>query len=343
MTAWSSGPVRIGLIGLGWGERVAVAMRALAGVELAVCFARAPVVREAFARRFGCRPAESFDALLDDDRLDGVVLMTPNATHRELAIQAMKAGKHVLVTKPIATTLEDAMAMIRTARETGRILAVGHQSRRHPALRILKQFIDDGGLGPVRTIEGNTSSATGLRVTRGNWRSRMEECPGGPLLQLGIHYIDNFQYFFGPVERVTASFEKIGGGAVDPDTSTVLLRFDAGMAGYLGCSYVTPHTRWIRVSGEKATALFEADGSLVLHAASEMRVLLPAASDGSAVRRGVLAAEVEELAACIRTGEAPETGGRAGARNLAVVLAAVESHRRGVPVDVEALLRAAGL
>jgi len=275
----------------------------------------------------------------------GIVIMTPNSTHRDLAVSAMRAGKHVLVTKPIATTLADTSDMIRVAHETGRILAVGHQSRRHPALRALKRQIIAGELGPLRLIEGNTSSPTGLGVRAGEWRADAAECPGGPLTQLGIHYVDNFQHFLGPVRSVSARLAKSSDGAIETDTATVVMDFASGAAGYLGSSYVIPHSRWIRVAGEKGTAHFHADGSLTLTAAEggAARVMVPASADREAVIQQMLAEEVAEFVECIRTGRPPETGGATAARNLAVVLAAVESHRLGSPVVVDDILQAAGI
>ena len=339
----SAKKVRLGLVGLGWGDRVAFAIRDVPDATLAACHARTPGAREAFAARHGVGACATFGGMIADDSLDGIIIMTPNGTHGELAMAAMRAGRHVLVTKPIATTLADAAAMIRTARETGRVLAVGHQSRRHPAMRALKRLIDDGQLGTVKMIEGNTSSPTGLNVVPADWRAQAAECPGGPLIQLGIHYVDNFQHFFGPVRTVSAWLGKTGCGAVEPDTATLCLNFASGTAGYLGSSYVTAKARWIRVSGETGSALFRDDGGLQLLRPSGETMLSPPVADFDTVLRQMLAEEVADFVACLRTGKEPEISGAAAARNLAVVLAAVESHRRARPVAVEELLRAAGL
>jgi predicted dehydrogenase len=283
--------------------------------------------------------------MVTDDSLDGIVIMTPNSTHCELAVAALRAGKHVLVTKPLATTLADAAAMIAAAKEGGRVLSVGHQSRRHPALRRLKTLVDSGALGTPRLIEGNTSSPSGFSVTAGDWRSREAECPGGPLMQLGIHYIDNFQHLLGPVRTVSAWMSRTAASAVDPDTTMTLIGFDAGSSGYLGSSYVTSKARWIRVSGEEASATFAADGSLTVSGKSGelAEVIVPASADRDAVLQQMMAEEIAEFAACIRNNRRPENTAEAGARNLAVVLAAVESHRRSASVVVDELLTAAGL
>jgi len=311
---------------------------------IAACYARSAGARERFAAEFAVRACSTFEGLVNDESLDGIIVMTPNGTHRDLAVAAMRAGRHVLVTKPIATTLKDAADMIRVAHETGRILVVGHQSRRHPAVRALRQLVEANELGLPRLIEGNTSSPTGFDITPVDWRAQAAECPGGPLLQLGIHYVDNFQYLLGPVRTVWARMAKIGDGAVAPDTATVQLKFCSGAFGYLGSSYVTPYSRWIRLSGERAVAEFRADGSMSLCGmeGEVTRVVVPP-QNRAALHREMLLEEVQEFVDCIRQGLSPETGGLAGARNLAVVLAAIESHRTGSPVEIEDLLRTVDL
>lgn len=336
-------PVRLGLVGLAWGERVASAVRGRPEVRLAACHARTPARRDAFAARHGLRAYATYEQMLADRSLEGVVLMTPNGTHRDLAVEALRAGKHVLVTKPIAPTLAEAAEMMATAAACGRTLAVGHQSRRHPALRRLRQLVDSGDLGELRLIEGNTSSPTGPTLAAGHWRTQAAACPGGPLMQLGIHYIDTFQHLLGPVRSVSAWMSGSPGNDTAPDTTLSLFQFHTGAAGYLGSSYVTAHARWIRLTGTEGAAVFQADGSLRVVKEGRDHVVVPPASDRESVLSAMLAEEVGEFAACIRGGSPPEIDGRVGTRNLAVVLAAVESHRCGEPVSVDGILLAAGI
>jgi myo-inositol 2-dehydrogenase / D-chiro-inositol 1-dehydrogenase len=145
----------------------------------------------------------------------------------------------------------------------------------------------------------------------------------------------------GPVRSVWSLHAKLGGGAVDPDTTVTVLTFDHGAQGYLGCSYVSPYTRWIRVAGERGSAIFAADGSLVLQRSDGTcaTVMPPHAGSREEIFQGLLAGEIREFADCIRTGRVPEIDGAQGLRNVAVVLAAVESARRGAVVVVEEMLR----
>ncbi len=330
-------PVRLGLVGLSWGERVARAAATLPTVRLAACFARTATVREEFAGRFGCTACPTYDAMLADASLDGVVVMTPNGTHRELAVAALRAGKHVLVTKPIAANLADARAMIAAAAEAGKLLMVGHQSRRQPAVRKLKALLAEGALGQVASIEGNTSSSTGWTRAPGSWRDTEEECPGGPLLQLGIHYIDNFQYLLGNVVRVAAVHHRLKAGGGPPDVSQVLLELKSGATGTLTSSYVCGPGRWIRLAGTDAVSVFDGAKGLHLTRGSSPPEIVVPPTPMEEIIAASLREELAEFACCIQEGITPETGGAAGARNLAVVLAALESQRRRAWVEVEEL------
>jgi len=121
---------------------------------------------------------------------------------------------------------------------------------------------------------------------------------------------------------------KLGEGPLETDTTILRLTFASGMKGHLRSSYVTAKERWIRVSGANGSARAEGDGSLTLQCAGGATVIVPPAADHEAAHRQILAAEIAEFAECIRSGGILETDGEAGARNLAVVLSAVESHRR---------------
>jgi UDP-N-acetyl-2-amino-2-deoxyglucuronate dehydrogenase len=335
--------VSVGLVGLGWGSRIAAAIRSSAGVTLEACYARTESARIDFSVTHGVRASRTYRELITDGSLHGVIIMTPNSTHRDLTIAALEAGKHVLVTKPISTTLKEAAEMTEAARKCGRVLMVGHQSRRHPALRALKRLVDKGQLGTLNRIEGNTSSPTGLRITADDWRAQPTECPGGPLMQLGIHYVDNFQYLVGPIRHVSAWMGKTSAGALNRDTAAVLVDFGSGASGYLGSSYVVPKTRWIRLSGETGSAHFHDNGTLSVSDVLPKNTTAVLATDNDAVLHDMLAEEISEFADCVRTSKEPEVSCATAARNLAVILAAVESHRQARRVSVDELLYAAGL
>ena len=135
-------------------------------VELYSCFSRDPAKRAAFQEEFGIeRSASSYEELLADPAVEGVLITTPNDTHMEVITQALQAGKAVYTDKPIAHTLEDANRIAAVVAETGSVFAVGHSSRRLSGHREMKRWIDDGRLGEVSLAEANFSNERGLELT----------------------------------------------------------------------------------------------------------------------------------------------------------------------------------
>ncbi len=345
MTLVDSSPVKLGLVGLGdWGAHVALAAQQVPGAEIAACYARSPVTRQAFAERFGCLACSSYDQMVSDDSLAGIIIMTPNQAHREQVSLAAQHGKHCLLTKPIAATIEDGLAIIDACQTAGVILAIGHQSRREAALRRLKQLLSAGELGTPVLVEANISTAGGLNIQPGQWRWSRAECPGGPLIQLGIHHVDSLQYLLGPIVRVLSWQRRTVVEADIDDVTGTLLEFESGLQGYLGSSYASgSEACWIKVYATGADAHYDQLVGLTLSRDSWEKGLVRQSQTGQVsfqVPISTMIEEIDEFATCIRTGKAPEIDGVQGLRNLAVVLAAVRSAETGRAVAVEELLPA---
>jgi predicted dehydrogenase len=279
--------------------------------------------------------------MLNDRSVEGVVVMTPNRAHREQVVAAAAYGKHCLVTKPIATSIQDGEAMIRACMEADVVLSVGHQSRREPALRRLKELLVAGDLGEPVLVEGNFSTGRGGEIQAGQWRWTRDECPGGPLIQLGIHHVDTLQYLLGPIVRVHSWQRRAQVEAEIDDVTCTLLEFESGLLGYLGSIYSSSPACWIKVYGTAANAHYDQHLGLNLSQDSWQRgaVRQPEAK-GIELKAPIptMREEVAEFALCIRTGKKPDIDGVQALRNLAVVLAAVRSGKTGSPVLVDDLL-----
>ena len=131
-------PLKVASVGLGrWGEMLA-GKSAEAGFEVVAGFARTPETREAFAGTYGGRPAGSLEELLSDPDVDAVLLATPHSTHPDLVAQFAAAGKHIFVDKPFTLTVAEGRRAIKAAEEAEVVLQVGHNRRRQPANRRLK-------------------------------------------------------------------------------------------------------------------------------------------------------------------------------------------------------------
>ncbi len=334
--------VHLGIIGLGnWSRQIFHAVDQLPDVTITKCYSRYPDTRKAFAAEFGCAACEQYEHMAGDTQIDGIIVMSANVAHEADVTLAAEQGKHIFVTKPLATTVAAGQRMIDVCRQHGVILAVGHQTRREPAVRKLKEMLDAGELGTVHLVEANYSTPNGLKIKEGDWRCCESECPGGVLIQVGIHAIDSLQYLLGPIRRVL-SWQGDGGLEVKiAGVTTTLLGFESGLRGYLGSSYVSGFSHWIKVYGTKKNAMCSELGGLILTEDSweqgEVRTTVAPGANVTAPMPAIVE-EIAEFARCIRTGEHPEVGGEAALHNLAVVLAAVKSDKMGGPVDIASVL-----
>lgn len=169
---------------------------------VAVCD-RHPERAAALAARYGVDGVHTGpETLLADDRVDAVSLCTANASHAELAVAVLASGRHVLVEKPLATTLADALAVEAAALSSGRVAQVGFVRRFSGNVVALKRFVDAGDLGEIYY-----GRATNLRRAGhpGGWYGDRERSGGGPLIDIGSHVLDLAWYLMGRPEPVSVS------------------------------------------------------------------------------------------------------------------------------------------
>ncbi len=335
-------PVNLGIVGLGnWSRQIFQAVDQVPEVEITGCYSRYPDTRKEFASEFGCFPYEKYAHMTEDPKIEGIIVMSSNLSHEKDVTSAASRGKHIFVTKPISTTIAAGKKIIEVCSQNRVILAVGHQTRREQALRKLKEVLDSGVLGTVHLVEANISTLNGLNIKKGDWRWSEKECPGGALIQIGIHAIDTLQYLLGPISRVFSWQDRDGLEAEIPGVTVTLLEFESGLPGYLGSTYVSCFSHWINVYGTKKNALFHELNGLTLTNDSwgkgEVHEKIAPPARVTAPMPAIVE-EIGEFARCIRTGESPEIGGEAALSSLAVVLAAVESEKLGKSVKIESLL-----
>jgi predicted dehydrogenase len=338
--------VKLGLVGLGdWGHQVALSAELDPGITISACYARSLETRISFAERYGCTSCSNYEEMLQDSTIEGIAVMSPNRAHRDQVVAAAAHGKHCLVTKPIATSIDDGRAMIRACEQAEVILAVGHQSRREPSLRRLRELLAAGDLGTPVLVECNISTGFGLGIQPDQWRWTRDECPGGPLIQLGIHHVDTLQYLFGPIVKVQGWKRRALVRADIDDVTCTLLEFESGLLGYLGSSYASSEACWIKIYGTIANAHYDQHLGLTMSQDSwEHGPVREQRATGTELKAPIptMREEVAEFAECIRTGKKPDVDGVQALRNLVVVLAAIQSGETDNPVSVDDLLLRGG-
>jgi predicted dehydrogenase len=329
--------IGVALVGLGmWGKRLGAAVGRTPGLRLVTCFSRNEAHRQAGAAEFGCAAAPSFEAAIEPPEVQGVLLVTPNHLHAEQAIACAERGKHIFVEKPIADTLADGRAIEAACRAAGVTLLVGHAFRRLGAARKVKQLLEAGTLGTVVLAEANFSLPGVL--TPDKWRAYRATCPGGPLLQLGIHHADTLQYWLGPVSRVQGSFARLVTPAEIDDVGVALLEFANGARGVLSSSYVSPKSFSLRLYGSAANLDYETDMSIwpqaeLMDAATTLTLQTKSGVETISFEPGdMLVEELAEFARCIGGEAVPETGAGEALAALEVIRGAMDAHE-GVKCD----------
>ncbi len=208
----------------------------------AVCDLNEKTGRE-IAERFNTVFYRDYSEMLDREIIDAVSIAVPTSLHRNVALYCIERGKHVLVEKPLADTLESARAVMRAAEENKVNLAVGHIERFNPAVRKLGEIIKKGELGKVTTIIARRVGTVPPQIRDSN-----------VIVDTAIHDIDIFSYLLGKQPRVV---QAVAGRAIlrqRDDYADVLLRYD-GTNGFIQVNWITPvKIRNLAVTGTKGYA-----------------------------------------------------------------------------------------
>lgn len=327
--------VRVAVLGMGWWSDVlADGIQRGEDLEITACFTRSPEKRLAFAEKYGCHAADSYEDILNDGSIEAIINTTPNNVHLETTRQAAQAGKHVFLDKPIANTVGEGLQIAEICKQADVILSLGYQRRRQSQFRWIRQQIDAGNFGKLVQAEANISRDRLGKIDLTSWRYQASGMPGGVMLQIGIHYVDVLEYLMGEVVRVMGRSNQLVLPGDNPDVANLILEHENGAISNLTASYASASEYYMmNIYGKEMSAYYDLFGGLRYlkrHEDQPTSVPLGKADD--------IRAELDEFAACIRTGKKPETDGFWASRNLAVIKAGVKSAREGRVVEVSEIL-----
>jgi predicted dehydrogenase len=248
MEALAEDPLPIGLAGLGyWGPNLARNFADLPGAELAWLCDQDEERLERYAARFpAARLTTRFEDLLVDDELTAVAIATPVVTHFDLTRQALLAGKHVFVEKPLALSAALGEQLVALAEERGLVLMPGHLLLYHPGVAKLKELVDAGELGRLLYVYGNRQNLGQIR--------RDENA----LWSLGAHDLSVILHLVGeePVEAWARGESFLNPGV--EDVVFCYLRFPSGTVAHMHLSWLDPHKmRRMTVVGDRKMAVFD--------------------------------------------------------------------------------------
>ncbi|WNR42237.1 Gfo/Idh/MocA family protein [Paenibacillus roseipurpureus] len=248
--------IRIGIIGAGnIGNVHMETIKTLPGAQLAgVTDVYLPLAEKRAKEHQIEKVYANSDQLLGDPSIDAVVIAVSNEWHAPIAVQALEAGKHVLLEKPMAIDLASARLIVEAERKAGKVLMIPHQMRWEAPAIAVKEQVEKGALGQIYHAKATYLRRKGIPGW-GTWFTQMDKSGGGPLIDLGVHMLDLSLYLMGnpkPVSVYGATYAEFGPrkqgigtwgapnwqGKFDvEDLATALVKFDNGATLSLDVSW----------------------------------------------------------------------------------------------------------
>lgn len=308
--------------------------------KLVAIASKEPAHAEAMAKQFGCAAVKTWQEILQRTDVDSIIICTPPHVHAEISIAALKAGKNVLCEKPLCRTIKEAEDMLKTARETKRVLKCGFNHRHHPAIWEAKRLLDRGDLGRPMFARCRYGIC-GRPGYEKEWRADPEQAAGGQFIEQGTHALDLFRWFMGDAAEVVCMTNRQYFTEQPLDESGMaIVRMKSGATASLH----TTMTNWKNIFSFE---VFGADGYVHaegLGASYGVETLSIGKRDFDApfqdrvieYRGGDISwrDEWKEFSAAVREGREPMGNGEDGREAMKMALAAYESEKTGRFVKV---------
>ena len=279
---------------------------------------------EAAVKKYGCGQAVTdYRDILKDDSVQAVSVCTPNNVHAQIAIDCMRAGKHVLCEKPAARTYQEALQMQKAQHETGMTLNIGVVNRFNDAVRHIKRHIDQGELGEVYQVYVSFRAHRSIPGLGGAFTTKAI-AGGGALIDWGVHYLDIVMFCCGDPKPVTVSGEafcKLGrdiedytytdmwagphipGGTYDVDDSVTALIRTAGPVITVNGAWaqnIGVNETFIDFMGDKAGIRLDYGGGYTMYTARDGQLLT---ITPSFQREDMFQREINEFVDCVQSGK----------------------------------------
>jgi predicted dehydrogenase len=303
---------------------------------------------EQLAQQYGGKAFASYQDLLADPSIDAVSVCTANSSHAKISIAALRAGKHVLCEKPMATTQADCDAMVQAAEESGRYLMIGQNQRLAKAHVKAKELIDSGLIGEIisfRTTFGHGGPETwSVDPGKSTWFFDKNRAAMGAMADLGIHKTDLIHYLTGDhVVETTARLVTMDKRGADgeligvDDNAICIYRLSKGALGTMTASWtfygaednstILYGTRGImRIYDDPTYAIQVSNlaGETILYQIDKIQ------TNDSQTKSGIIDAFMD----CLVADKAPEISGKEVAKTMRVIFASIESSKTGRAVTV---------
>lgn len=343
--------IGFGIVGLGVISKVhAFALRNQADCYLRGGYHKNREKADNWAAEHHCKAFYSLDEMLSDPEIDAVSITTPSGSHLEPALAAIRAGKHVLIEKPMEITEERIQEIIDEAEKHGVLLCGIFQSRFHDAARILKQAIDEGRFGTITLADAQFKwFRTQEYYDSGAWRGTWAIDGGGVLMNQGIHAIDLLLYLMGDPVEVSAYTATLAHERIEvEDTAAAALKFPNGALGIIeGSTGAWPGSmKRIEICGSKGQVVLEEDSITKWEFADELpgdaeirekfaaSSSIGGANDPKKISTIGHEREFADFSRAIKNGTEPYIPGREAMRSVHLIRSIYKSAKTGKPVQL---------
>jgi predicted dehydrogenase len=335
-------PIRVGLVGYGyWGSKHVRVLTGIPGVEVTVIESQPDRLGEAVDSFPAVRAASCLDEA--QDLLDAVVIASPPRSHGALALQALRAGLHTMVEKPLATSIADAEAIVQTAEACSLIVMVGHTFEYNAAVWKLKEIITSGELGRVLYVDT-------ARLNLGRYQN---DC--NVIWDLAPHDISIVSYLLDEFPETVSAWSQRNVGDMYDDIAYLRLDFPSAPA-FIHVSWLDPNkVRRVTVVGDRKMAVYDDLSDTERIRIYDVGVAPADIDEGPAppmpmtYRTGDITSPYVEfvepllvqdrhLIDCIRAGHRPQTSGERGLAVVRVLAATDEALATGLPTRIQRTL-----
>lgn len=336
--------LRFGLIGCGRvAPRHAQSLQQLTGAQLIAVADKIESRATSFSKEYQTEKHTDYHALLHRDDIDVVTICTPSGLHAEMAIEALDAGKHVIVEKPIALKTADADRMIAKAKEVDKKLCVILQNRYNPPMQDIYAVVHSGAIGRLMLGNATVRWFRPQSYYEDGWHGTWA-MDGGALMNQSIHHIDALQWLMGEVESVFAYTDTLAHQMEAEDVGVAVVKFKNGAIGTIEGSTITYPQNL-----EGSVAIFGERGSLKVGGTALNRKVMWKIDGQLEQEREIITADVidppsvygyshklviEDMIEAIHDNRQPATNGSEARKSLALIEAIYESSRLGQPVEV---------
>jgi predicted dehydrogenase len=342
--------VGFGIIGTGMISKFhARAIADVRGAKLVACYNRTADKAAAFAKEFDCQAYDSLDALLADANVDAVAITTASGAHLEPAVAAARAGKHVIIEKPLEVTLKRCDQIINECAKQGVKLSTVFQSRFHDSSLKMKQAVDAGRFGTLTLGDAYVKWWRSQEYyDSGAWRGTWKLDGGGALMNQAIHTVDLLMWLMGPVAKVQAFTATLAHKRIEvEDVATATLTFANGALGVIEASTgVYPgYLKRIELHGTRGSAVLEEEDlkswefadkargdEAILNAMKNKKSSGGGAADPSAIGHHGHAKQFADFVKAIKNDTSPAIDGPEARKSVAIILAIYKSAKTGKAV-----------